>query len=298
MRLFLFSGCMTAAMAAGAEPAPQEGSNSLPAPTTAFAQPRWVGAVSAPRTAHGTAVLGDVPEGEGAAPSAAALSAKEANQLFQQGRYSRAAQIYGALLQNDPDNPHLHYDLGNALYKEGTAGSLGRSTAEFWRAYRRLPRDPDIRYNLDFALKKTGESLVPQGMPETLHAAFYFLSSDELSGIQWIGYWLALLLGATYILGAGLRDRLRPWLISAVVFWAAGGGWRLLRQTTDIANPGVILESNAEARSGPGMNFPVSFNAPEGRRVAVLTERGDWLEIGMLKEGVKGWVSSKAVERL
>ena len=230
--------------------------------------------------------------------AAAAPSAKDANQLYQQGQYAAAADAYRELLKASPDNPFLHYDLGNAVYKEAALGSLGRAISEYWRAYRLLPRNSDIRYNLDFALRKTGETLVPAGIPEALHYAFNFLSDDEISGLQWLGCWLTLLLAAAYLLSAPLRPRLRPWLAGAAIFWAAGGGWWMLRLSAGVSNPGVILQANAEARSGPGTNFPVSFNAPEGRRVAVLSERGDWLEIGMLKEGVKGWVAAKAVERL
>jgi uncharacterized protein YraI len=61
---------------------------------------------------------------------------------------------------------------------------------------------------------------------------------------------------------------------------------------------GIVLETNAEARSGPGSNFSVSFNAPEGRRISILSEQGDWVEIDMLKEALRGWVPAKAVERV
>ncbi|MCX5796349.1 MAG: SH3 domain-containing protein [Elusimicrobia bacterium] len=54
----------------------------------------------------------------------------------------------------------------------------------------------------------------------------------------------------------------------------------------------------AELRSGPGENFNVSFTVPEGRRVQILGSDGAWVELGVLKEGVKGWLPAAAVEEL
>ena len=42
----------------------------------------------------------------------------------------------------------------------------------------------------------------------------------------------------------------------------------------------------------------MSFNAPEGRRLVIVSESGDWLEVGVLKEGLKGWMLAKNVERV
>ena len=95
-----------------------------------------------------------------------------------------------------------------------------------------------------------------------------------------------------------MRERLKPTLVVSLCFWAVFGGWWALGTLGSNGPLGVVLEPNAEARSGPGKNFPVSFNAPEGRRVAVVSESGDWLEVGVLKEGVKGWMSAKSIERV
>lgn len=236
---------------------------------------------------------------EPAAAPAAALSAyQEGARLYREGRHAEAAQAYEALLRERPDDPFLHYNLANARYKQGQAGSLGRATAGYWRAWRLNPRDPDIRHNLELALRRSGESLVPAGTPAALHRAYHALSRDEILGLQWLGYWACLLLGAAYVLWSGPRERLKPWLIGALAAWALAASWWGLRWLGEPDSPGVVIENNAEARSGPGPNFPVSFNAPEGRRVTVVGRSGDWLEVGVLKEGLKGWVRSSSIEIL
>jgi uncharacterized protein YraI len=67
---------------------------------------------------------------------------------------------------------------------------------------------------------------------------------------------------------------------------------------TAVANPAVIVAPDAEARSGPGLNFPVNFKAPEGRRVSVVQEADGFVEVGVLKEGLKGWIPAEQLERL
>ncbi|MEK9145874.1 MAG: SH3 domain-containing protein, partial [Elusimicrobiota bacterium] len=89
---------------------------------------------------------------------------------------------------------------------------------------------------------------------------------------------------------------LRPALAAAGALWLCAGAWWGLRALTGEAYPGVILAAEAEVRSGPGLRNPVSFKAPEGRRVSILGEKDGWLEIGVLKEGLKGWLPAGQVE--
>lgn len=224
---------------------------------------------------------------------------EQANQLYQKGEYDRAADAYRSLLEENPSNPFLHYNLANAYFKQGTGTTLGSAVAEYWRAYKLLPRDSDIRYNLDFALKRAGDTLVPAGIPGFLHYLFHILSESELAGVFWIGWWVFLLLGSLYMLTkANLRSNLRLYIVASLLICVMSGSWWGLRRLGDIPNMGVILDANAEARSGPGSNFSVSFNAPEGRRISIISRQGDWIEIDMLKEGLRGWVPSKSVEQV
>ncbi len=222
---------------------------------------------------------------------------EEANQLYQKGDAAQAARAYEALLSQGP-SPALYFNLGNAHFKQASPGSLGRAVAAYLQAYELLPRDPDIRHNLEFALRRSGENLVPSGMPRILHRLFYFLSWKELLGLQWILYWLMLLTASLGLLVPPLRPKLRPVLATAFACWAAAGSWLALRASARTARLGVVVTPAAEARSGPGTNFPVGFSAPEGRRVCVLAESGDWLEIGTLKEGLKGWTEAKNIQRI
>lgn len=226
-----------------------------------------------------------------AAPAAFLDAAKR----YDAADFHGAASLYEELLGSRPRSAALRYNLGNALFKEG---KTGRAIAQYQRAFDIKPRDADIRYNLDFALKKAGEELVPSGVPPALFAVFYLLSEGELAGLHWLSCWAALLLCSAYLYKESLRPPLAAWCLAALGFWAAAGGWWLARRGLEPVERGVIVSSTAEIRSGPGEKFSVSFTAPEGRRVQILGETGDWLEIGVLKEGAKGWLPAQSVERL
>lgn len=219
-----------------------------------------------------------------------------AKAAYDAGDHDRAASAFAALLAADPGDPALHYDLGNALLK---AGKLGRASASYQRAFDLDPRDGDGRHNLDFVLKRSGEELAPPGIPAPAFAAFTALSARELAGLHWLAAWATMILAGLSLLGsAQRREALRDWLLGAAAAWALFGLWWAGLGAVLPAGRGVIVAGRAELRNGPGEKFTVGYTAPEGRRVRVLSESGEWLEVGLLKEGVKGWILAASVEKL
>lgn len=231
------------------------------------------------------------------APSSAAPApAADARALYDAGRFEDAAAGYEALAAASPRDAARRYDLGNALFK---AGHLGRAVASYERAFALDPRDADIRFNLAFALRRAGEEFTPPGAPPALFWIFTALSERELAGLHWLAAWAALLLAAAGLLGsAKRREALAPWAAGAAAAWLFFGLWWAGLRSVLPPDRGIIVAPRAELRHGPGTTFGVAFTAPEGRRVRVLGASGGWLEIGVLKEGARGWIDASSVERL
>ena len=230
-----------------------------------------------------------------AAGGARAQGPEEAKRLYDAGQYAASAAVYQKLASQEPRSPDLLYDLGNAFFK---SGQTGRAIAAYQEAFDLRPRDRDTRENLDFALRQAGEELVPDGAPPIFFQLFHLLSEREAAGFHWIFCWLALILGALGLHRQRWGDALGPWAAFALVLWMAAGGWWLALRGWEPLQRGVIVSPAAEVRSGPGDKFSVNFTAPEGRRVTVLADNGAWLEIGVVKEGARGWIVSSAVERI
>jgi tetratricopeptide (TPR) repeat protein len=227
---------------------------------------------------------------------ASAASYDDAKKLYDAGSFDQAAALFAELSAASPKDAALHYDLGNALMK---SGKLGRASAAYQRAFDLDPRDGDARHNLDFALKRAGEELTPPGVPGPAFTLFTMLSARELSGLHWLAAWAALILGGLLLLGsAQRREKLWTPLSLAAAAWLVFGLWWAGVRAALPRGRGVITAQRAELRNGPGEKFTVGYTAPEGRRVRVLSESGEWLEVGLLKEGVKGWILAASVEKL
>jgi tetratricopeptide (TPR) repeat protein len=219
----------------------------------------------------------------------------EGQRLYDLGDFQAAADWYLQASLAEPRNAALHYDLGNSLFK---SGKTGRAIASYERAFAIRPRDADIRQNLDYALRRAGEELMPAGVPPLLFLAFHLFSERELAGLQWLACWLLLILAGLCFWRQALRPSLLSWTAAAAILWLILGGWWLAVRGISPLRRGVIVTSAAELRSGPGENYSVSFTVPEGRRVQILAADGAWLELGVLKEGVKGWLPATAIEEL
>lgn len=230
-----------------------------------------------------------------AAPSSAATYA-DAKSAYDSGQFDSAATAFASLVAARPRDAALHVDLGNALLK---TGKLGRASASYQRAFDLDPRDGDGRHNLDFVLKRSGEELAPPGIPSPAFTAFTALSARELAGLHWLAAWAAMILAGLSLLGSPeRRQRLSASLLAAAAAWLLFGLWWAGLRAVLPAGRGVIVSGRAELRNGPGEKFTVGYTAPEGRRVRVLSDSGAWLEVGLLKEGVKGWILASSVEKL
>lgn len=215
--------------------------------------------------------------------------------LYDAGRYADAAEAFSTLAAVAPRDAALQYDLGDALFK---AGRLGPAIVGFERAFELDPRDSDVRENLTFALSRAGEELVPPGTPPVLFRLFTELSERELAGLHWAGAWATLLLAAFALALPRRREALRAWAGGAAALWIFFGLWWVGLRAVLPPGRGVVIAAKAELRHGPGEAFDVAFTVPEGRRVRVLGSSGAWLDVGLLKEGARGWIEASAIERL
>lgn len=235
------------------------------------------------------------------AATAAAYDRGEAgfNDLYRNGRYEEALEGYKNAIAREPSNPWAHYNAGNALFR---LNRMGPAVLNYSRAFVLAPRAADIRANLEFALRQTGQTLTPENVPAALHYLYYLLSDSELKTASLLLFWLACLAGAAgFLLDGG-----RPGAAAARASLAAAGllalalAWLGARQSSPFCAAGVVIKPDgARMLSGPGENFKTYASAPEGRLVKILDAAdGSYYEIGLPREGIKGWALKTEIERL
>lgn len=217
--------------------------------------------------------------------------AAQAEPLYRAGQYAQALLHYEQALKNSPNNPYLYYNIGNCYFK---MGSKGLAAANYYRAFKLRPRDPDIRHNLALALSGGGENLVPPGMPVALHKALYWFSLSELKGLVCALGWLVC-----FGVGLWLLTRKGGKLTAAVgILFMVCAGWFYMRHTWETQPLAVIAAPVVEVRSGPGLNFPASASVQQGHLVELADHKDNWQQVIVKSQGLKGWVENSALERI
>lgn len=87
----------------------------------------------------------------GAAPD----DARKANEAYNNGNYTRAAELYKKAIKSDPDNARLYFNLGNALTKAGQVDNA----IQVFEQYKSMVDDPGqmakANYNIGNAYTKS-----------------------------------------------------------------------------------------------------------------------------------------------
>ena len=216
---------------------------------------------------------------------------QQAEQAYREGHFATALGAYENLLNDYPNDPFLYYNIGNCYFK---MGSKGLAVANYYRAFRLAPRDKDIRHNLSLALADGAERLVPQGIPEILHIAFFWFTETELRGLLYIAWW-------SFCVAVGLwcfKHKYGKFVLAIGILLCAIAGWYTLRYQIARIPLAVVASPVAELRSGPGNNFPASANISQGHLLVLQDRRDDWQEVIVKSQGIEGWINATDIEKI
>jgi tetratricopeptide (TPR) repeat protein len=215
-----------------------------------------------------------------------------ANRLYDEGKFSAAANGYETILQSGFQSPALLFNYGNAELK---LGEWGRAIVAFRRAEALAPRDSDVRANLQFAREQV------EG--PTLHASRWenwlgALTLNEWTALAAGALWLTFALFAARQIWPARQSALRGWtraaVVAAVFLGAGAGAEAVIHFSRPVA---VVVASKATVRSGPFDEAQNAFTVHDGAELAVLDQRQDWVQV---TDGTAriGWLPRKQVEVL
>ncbi len=225
--------------------------------------------------------------------------AAEGDRAYEAGDYGEAAEAYRAALVTGLDHEIVHYNLGNAYFKQG---DLGQAIVQYHRALRRNPRDEAARANLQRAESLIqDEALAPLSLPIFLKPLAWLYSVFSLD--EWVN--LALAIWFAFCLLGALRAWWRPVALRGrALLWTGGVILALAVAMVSIhaeyelrRNSAVVIAGEVQVRSGPGESYNLSFKLHEGLKLYVDERRGDWSRIHLGGELV-GWVPSQEIEEI
>ena len=228
----------------------------------------------------------------------AGLLFSEANQLYRNAEYDKAAAAYEQLIKNGYVSPSLYYNLGNARFKlKDVPGSI----LSYERAKRLAPRDEDILYNLSLANLRVIDKIDP--IPEFFFTQWWKDFIRSCSSSTWAliavsGLWIAVLLAAVVMV---LRTpSIRKVLALAAILLVVGSavaftGMNLQSRYEHSEELAIIFTPSISVKSSPDLKSTDLFVLHEGLKVEVLDSYANWKKI-RLPDGKVGWVQAQSVE--
>lgn len=219
------------------------------------------------------------------------------NHAYADGRYSDAVERYRESLAGEEESGEVHFNLGNAFFKQGQAPA---ALASYLRARRLLPRDPDVAANLSFAEEslELGEDLDPLWQRIAFPLA-YRATEAELAWAWTILWWLFCGSLAGMVAQPRVRETLYwPIRVTAVVAALVLANLLFRSDTLELWNDAVVIApKGAVVRFEPSADGTEHFQAPAGTRLEVDQEREGWTRVSR-RDGRRGWVESDGISRL
>ena len=236
------------------------------------------------------------PEAAAAAPTAEPLPAEVwvgAKTAYEASDYAAAIELYRGLLERGHDGGHLHYNLGNAYLRNG---ELGKAIASYLRSRARLPRDEDLRANLEFARQSARDAIAPPAPPPLVATLFFWHFALSRAELAWLVAALNLLLWGT------LAARLwRPELpgskgvVALLVVLMLGAGGSLAARYLAPGRTVVVVPQEIPAYTAPDAESVTRFKLHAGSELRLREGRDGWLRIA-LPDGEQGWIRADWAE--
>jgi len=224
------------------------------------------------------------------------LQAK-AEKAYSEKNYKEAINLYETILKEGLTSYKLHYNLGNAYYKNN---ELGKAIYNYELANKLQPNNKDIKTNLKIATEKTIDKIeskenffivaIKSGLVNslstngwawtsifsligTLALAFLFFTTNRLT-LKRIGFFLSgislIVFIASMILGfTSLNDK-------------------------QVSNFAIILNREVKIYEEPVTPSKSKFILHEGTRISVIETNSDWTNI-KLENGNEGWIKTSVI---
>lgn len=224
---------------------------------------------------------------------------EQGNKAYEQGKFAEAAASYQQAIQAGQSNGPAFYNLGNAYFK---AGEKGRAIAAYREAEKSIPRDPGLRYNLQFVRNQVSGAGAPAR--SAWQAWLARLTLNEWTVLFMCGFWLFMVLLALREWRPAIRKTLRGYTATAgVVVLLLGLCLGAAAYENRTATAAVVVVTNAVVRLGPLDESNVAFQLRDGSEITVTGEkpvgpentRQLWYQI-QDATGRSGWLKADQVQ--
>ena len=211
----------------------------------------------------------------------------DGTEAYRNGDWPAAIAAFERLADAGTDNGKLFYNLGNAYLKNE---DLGRALLWYERALKRIPDDPDLRFNYNYALTLTKDERGERESP-LLRILFFWKYQLSPSTVRWIAIvFNAALWTALSVLVIRKKHLWRPSVIliaATTVIFSATAVFNYIE--ADRIRHAVILPEQVAVRSGFTDAATQLFVLHAGTRVRVERQSDTHLLIRYTEDKI-GWI--------
>ena len=193
-------------------------------------------------------------------------------------KFEQAVQLYEKLLGSGFINGQIYYNLGNAYYRLGMSG---KAIIYYRRAERLLPRDADIKANINLLKRDFEDKASIRQLPEILKIVcfwYFFLNLNEITSIT-IYIYLALMASILSFVFIKVQ-----WLKNIIIIFAScllvlviSLGIKAYSQHS--IERGVVIADESKIRYGPGEEYEPRFEIHEGAEVRIEEKKDKWYKV-------------------
>lgn len=225
---------------------------------------------------------------------------QQAEQFYQEGKYSEAVETYQKILEEGWESAKLYYNLGNAYYK---MGENTRAILNYERALLLDPSDGMARYNLRMAQRAVVDKI--EVLPELFLVRWYkavatYFSADQWGYISVALFIVFLVMAALFFYSPAVGVKKVGFVVGIVVFLLTLGSiFFAFRQNKRISEReyAIVMTPSVTVKGAPDNSGTSLFLIHEGLKVRVVGELGQWYNI-RLADGNEGWVAKSDVEKI
>ncbi len=193
-------------------------------------------------------------------------------------KFEHAVQLYEKLLGSGFVNGQIYYNLGNAYYRLGTSG---KAIVYYRRAEKLLPRNPDIKANINLLKSDFVDKESISQLPEILKIVcfwYFFLNLSEITAIT-VYMYLALMSSILFFIFVKVQ-----WLKNIIIVFAScllvmviSLGIKAYSQHS--IERGVVIADESRIRYGPGEEYEPRFEIHEGAEVRIEEKKDKWYKV-------------------
>lgn len=223
---------------------------------------------------------------------------EKANQLYEEGKYAEALNQY---LEIEKAGSHwkVFYNMGNCYYK---LNQPVRAKIYYLKARRLEPFEPSIQKNIEI-VNKLLKDKVPSPKPDFITRLLMRIESILSLNILSITLLLLVVIfnGFVFILIKKGKNRFILYGVSfSLILAVLVAGYHIHRVNKyNRRNIAVIIQKDAQLRSGPGENNTVLFKVNPGLEVKIIDQHGNkkWLQVSASTE-IAGWIEAESLEQI